>query len=363
MTTTTTAISSDQLRARAAALPRVPLAHLPTPLEELPRLAARLGGPRIFIKRDDCTGLAFGGNKTRHNEFLLGQALAEGADLVVWGAGVQSNNCRQTAAACARLGLDVHLVLGRAGGGAEGAELQGNLLLDHIAGASYEFVDAAIGPELDAVIAERAQQFRAAGRVVFQQSRALWARAAVSYALAMAELSDQLRARQVTPAAIYASAGGATGAGLALGAAQLAVPGALRLVLPIRWPWDEAADLARLANEAAQLLGLPADLTARQVMVEAGRVGAGYGRATPDGMEALALAARLEGVLLDPAYTAKAMAALIADVRAGRYRSDQAVVFLHTGGTPALFAYAGELERMLPRVAHAPRAGGSGGRV
>ena len=198
----TTSITSDQLRARAARLPRVPLAHLPTPLEELPRLAARLGGPRIFIKRDDCTGLAFGGNKTRHNEFLLGQALAEGADLVVWGAGVQSNNCRQTAAACAKLGLDIHLVLAR---GESSTELQGNLLLDHIAGASYEFVDATIGPELDQVIAERAQRFRAAGRVVYAQSRALWGRAAVSYALAMAELDDQLRERQVTPAG-YTSA-------------------------------------------------------------------------------------------------------------------------------------------------------------
>ena len=346
-------MTGDQLRARAAGLPRVPLAHLPTPLEEMPRLAERLGGPRIFIKRDDCTGLAFGGNKTRHNEFLLGQALAEGADLVVWGAGVQSNNCRQTAAACARLGLDVHLVLGRGG---SGTELQGNLLLDHIAGASYEFVDAGVGPELDAVIAERAQQFRAAGRVVYHQARSLWPRAAVSYALAMAELADQLREHGVTPAATYVSAGGATGAGLALGADRLAVPGALRIVLPIRWPWEEAEDLAALANEAARLLNLPADLTAQQITVESGYVGAGYGRATPDGMEALALAARLEGVLLDPVYTAKALAALIADVRAGRYRSDQALVFIHTGGTPALFAYAGDLERMLPRVVHAPPA-------
>ena len=349
-----TTITSDQLRQRAASLPRVALAHLPTPLEELPRLAERLGGPRIFIKRDDCTGLAFGGNKTRHNEFLLGQALAEGAELVVWGAGVQSNNCRQTAAACARLGLDIHLVLAR---GESSTALQGNLLLDHIAGASYEFVDATIGPELDGVIAERAQRFRAAGRVVYEHSRALWGRAAVSYALAMAEIADQLRERQVTPAAIYASAGGATGAGLALGAARLAVPGAVRLVLPIRWPWDEAAGIAELANEAARLLHLPGGLTAQQVTVDPGYVGSGYGRATRDGMEALALAARLEGVLLDPAYTAKALAALIADVRAGRYRADQAVVFVHTGGTPALFAYTGELEQMLPRVVHSPGSG------
>ena len=349
----TTTVSSDQLRHRAAALPRVALAHLPTPLEELPRLTERLGGPRIFIKRDDCTGLAFGGNKTRHNEFLLGQALADGADLVVWGAGVQSNNCRQTAAACARLGLDIHLVLAR---GESGTELQGNLLLDHIAGASYEFVDATIGPDLDEVIAERAQRFRAAGRTVYEHSRALWGRAAVSYVLAMAEICDQLRERQVTPAAVYTSAGGATGAGLSLGAALLAPRCPVHSILPIRWPWDEAAGIAELANDAARLLGLPADLIPEQVSVDGGYVGSGYGRATPDGMEALALLARLEGVLLDPAYTAKAMAALVADARAGRYRGDQAVVFVHTGGTPALFAYAADLERMLPRVVHAPPA-------
>ena len=339
------------LRRRAAHLPRVPLAHLPTPLEEMPRLAAHLGGPRIFIKRDDCTGLAFGGNKTRHNEFLLGEALAQGADLVVWGAGVQSNNCRQTAAACARLGLDIHLVLSR---GHAATELQGNLLLDHIAGASYEFADAPLGPELDRLMAERAERFRAAGRTVYVQSRALWGRAAVSYVLAMAELDEQLGERQVTPAAVYVSAAGATGAGLTLGAACLAAPGLVRSVLPIRWPWDEAASIAELANEAAALLDLPPNLTADQLQVDVGHVGPGYGQASPEGMAALALTARLEGILLDPVYTAKAMAALIADVRAGRYTADQAVVFVHTGGTPALFAYRDDIEALIPRITHSP---------
>lgn len=344
--------AADDLRRRAARLPRVALAHLPTPLEELPRLAAHLGGPRIFIKRDDCTGLAFGGNKTRHNEFLLGEALAQGADLVVWGAGVQSNNCRQTAAACARLGLDIHLVLSR---GHASTELQGNLLLDHIAGASYEFADAPLGPKLDRLMAERAEQFRAAGRTVYVQSRSLWGRAAVSYVLAMAELHEQMRERQISPAAVYVSATGATGAGLALGAAHLlANPGLVRSVLPIRWPWDEAASIAELANQAADLLGLSPDLTAADVRVDGGHVGPGYGQASPDGMAALALAARLEGVFLDPAYTAKALAALIADIRAGCYAAGQAVVFVHTGGTPALFAYRGDIERLVPRTRHEP---------
>ena len=141
--------STDELKLKLEQLPRFPLAHLPTPLEFLPRFSQALGGPRIWMKRDDCTGLAFGGNKTRHAELLIADALSREADTIVWGAGIQSNNCRQTAAACAKAGLDCHLVLGR-GAPATGADpLQGNLLLDHLVGASIEIVEEAEGPELD----------------------------------------------------------------------------------------------------------------------------------------------------------------------------------------------------------------------
>src|SRR6516164_7891220 len=143
---TSSALSADAIRRAASRLPRISLAHLPTPLEEAPRFAKRIGAPGIIIKRDDCTGMLFGGNKTRHNEFLLAEAQRQGCDLVVWGAGVQSNNCRQTAAACAKLGLDCHLYLSRA---AHNDDVQGNLLLDHLVGAKVEIVDARIGPELD----------------------------------------------------------------------------------------------------------------------------------------------------------------------------------------------------------------------
>src|SRR5438445_2832805 len=122
------AMSVDEVRKHLSRLPRVPLAHLPTPLEELPRFAQRIEGPRVFIKRDDCTGLLMGGNKARHNEFLLADALRKGADSLVWGAGIQSNNCRQTAAACARLGLECYLFLTRT---THNDDIQGNLLLDH----------------------------------------------------------------------------------------------------------------------------------------------------------------------------------------------------------------------------------------
>src|SRR5438445_4863488 len=154
-------LTPDSVRKAVALLPRVDLAHLPTPLEEVPRFAERLGGVRIYIKRDDCTGLLFGGNKTRHNEFLLADALRQGADMIVWGAGVQSNNCRQTAAACAKLGLECHLYLARTG---HGEEVQGNLLLDYLVGAHVQIVDAALGPELDTFLQARAEEWRARGR-------------------------------------------------------------------------------------------------------------------------------------------------------------------------------------------------------
>lgn len=355
MTRTSPAITVKELRQRIDRLPRAPLAHLPTPLEELARFSERMGGPRIYVKRDDCTGLAFGGNKTRHNEFLLGDALAEGADMLVWGAGVQSNNCRQTVAACAKLGLDCHLVLTRA---THRDDIQGNLLLDHILGATIEIVDAPIGPELDAVIAERADAFRARGRRVYSWNRQrVKSAAALSYALCMAELVEQFGKVGIVPAAVYVCSGGSTGAGLALGKATLGLEAPLWNILPIRWPWDEQADLARIANEAAELLEVPVRLDPEDIQITDEYVGSDYGVPTEDCMQAIAELARCEGILLDPTYTGKAMAALMDHVRQGWYSGDQAIVFVHTGGTPALFAYRDELVQMIPS---APAAMGQG---
>src|SRR5271167_3903164 len=161
-------LTPKELRHSAGRLPRVDLAHLPTPLEEIPRFAERIGGARVFLKRDDCTGLLFGGNKTRHNEFLLADALQKGADVIVWGAGVQSNNCRQTAAACAKLGLECRLYLSRA---AHNDDIQGNLLLDHLVGAKIEIVDVPLGPQLDDLLLAKAEEFRAAGRKPYAWDR------------------------------------------------------------------------------------------------------------------------------------------------------------------------------------------------
>ena len=333
-------LSPKEVERCVARLPRLDLAHLPTPLEEVPRFAGRLGGPRVFIKRDDCTGLLFGGNKTRHNEFLLADALEQGADVLVWGAGIQSNNCRQTAAACARLGLECHLYLSRA---THNEDVQGNLLLDYLVGARVEIVDAPLGPELEALLLARADDLRARGRrpYVWERHRAREL-GAVSYTLCVAEIAEQMRERGLRPAALYVAAAGATGAGVALANAVLGLGCQVRLLCPIRWPWDTAEDMAQVANRTAELLGLPHRLQATDIHVSEDYIGPGYGVVTPGAWEALELLATTEGILLDPVYTAKAMAGLIDDVRSRRV-PDGPVVFIHTGGTPAVFAYRDEL--------------------
>ncbi len=334
-------LTPEELRRRVSRLPRVDLAHLPTPLEEVPRFAERIGGVRIFIKRDDCTGLLFGGNKTRHNEFLLADALHQGADVLVWGAGVQSNNCRQTAAGCAKLGLECRLYLSRA---AHNDDIQGNLLLDHLVGAKVEIVDEVIGPDLDALLLAKAQELRAAGRRPYAWDRErVRPIAAISYALCMAEIIEEMRAQRREPAAIYVSSAGSTGAGVALGKALLGLSCAVRSICPIRWPWDTRADMAHIATQAATLLGLPHRLTAAEIEASEDYIGRTYGVVTPDGREAMDLLARTEGILLDPVYTAKAMAGLIDDVRQRRVAPGETIVFIHTGGLPAVFAYRDEL--------------------
>ncbi len=335
-----TPMTAAELRARAGRLPRATLGHFPTPLEELSRLSDSLGGPRIWIKRDDCTGLVFGGNKTRHNEFILGQAVDRGADTVVWGAGVQSNNCRQTAASCARLGLRCHLVLSTAD---HSTEVQGNLLLDYIVGAAVEFTDIPLSPKLWEHIGGIAERFRAQGRQTFAINDPIVRPAgAVSYVVGIAELQEQLDARDVTPDAIYVCSCGITGAGMILGKKLLAISCPVIAVMPIVWPGDNHAMLADIGNRAAALLGFDACLTRDDVTLTAEFLGPGYGHPSPAGMEATRLLAQTEGILLDPVYTAKAFAALIADIRAGKFRRGQNVIFVHTGGTPALFAYQRE---------------------
>lgn len=349
MPDTTSTTTCDELRQQVAGLPRYPLAHLPTPLEALPRFSEACGGPRIHIKRDDCTGLAFGGNKARHNEFLIADALAKNADLFVWGAGVQSNNCRQTAASCAKAGLDCHLVLGR-GKPADGPDpLQGNLLLDHLIGAAYEIVEEPVGAELDRRIEAVADRFRQAGRNVYVWDReTVKPLAAISYILCMIEIIEQSQAAGFTPDAIYICSAGSTGSGLALAAKSLGYSFPVRSICPIEWEWDTQADMARIANQAAELIGNSTRLERDELDITFDYIGPGYGILSDGCCEALTMLARTEGILLDPTYSGKAMAGLIDHIRTGRFTSEENIVFVHTGGTPALFAYSDALVERIP---------------
>jgi len=330
-------LSPADLRACVARLPRVRLAHLSTPLEEAPRFAAKIGGGvRVFIKRDDCTGLVLGGNKARHNEFLLADALAQGCDMLVWGALVQSNNCRQTAASCAKLGLECRLYLSKAH---LKTEPQGNLLIDYLLGARIEFTDAKIGPELNTLLAAKAEEFRRAGRKpYFWNPPRVVPLAAVSYTLCMAEIAEQTQAMGIAPSALYVSSAGATGAGVVLGKSLLGLPYPARLICPMHWPWDIPSRIEDDAKAAAALLGQPHRLSSAEIDADESYVPPGYGLPSPAGREAMNLLATTEAILLDHVYTAKALAALIADVRAGKYRPGSSLVFIHTGGVPAIFA-------------------------
>jgi len=358
MTLVETTLAPVELRERVESLPRYPLGHLPTPLEHLPRFSGVLGGPPIWIKRDDCTGLAFGGNKTRHNEFLIADALQKGADLVVWGAGLQSNNCRQTAAACAKAGLEIHLVLGR-GGPADGPDpVQGNLLLDHLVGAHVEIVEESVGPGVDEQIARVAAEYRAAGRNVYEWDRyTVKSLAAVSYVLCLLEIVEQAEEVDFTPQAVYGCSAGSTGSGLSLGAAAIGADFPVRHVAPIVWPWDTRDDMAKIANEAAELIDVEAKFQADDIELFEEFVGPAYGEVTPGCLEAIALLARTEGILVDPSYSGKALAGLIDHIRNGQLDPDQPVVFVHTGGTPALFAYNEILAREIaPRSLDDPHS-------
>jgi D-cysteine desulfhydrase len=316
-------------------LPRVALAHLPTPIEELPRLSRELGGPRLLVKRDDQTGLATGGNKTRKLEFLIADALAQGADMVITAGAAQSNHCRQTAAAAARVGLACVLVLG----GEPPAAPSGNLLLDHLLGAQIHWA----GPHRRGErLEEIADQSRAAGRrpylIPYGGSNAV---GATGYVLAMQELSQQLQGRQVD-SIVFASSSGGTQAGLAVGARAVGFGGR---IVGIRIDKGEPSDdpypqqLARLANAAAAYVGLGAEFTPADFIVNYDYLGGGYGVVGDLEREAIYLAGRFEGLMLDPVYTGRAMGGLIDMIRRGVISPDETVLFWHTGGMPALFAY------------------------
>jgi L-cysteate sulfo-lyase len=343
MTGTTSSAARAALQARIDAEPRLRLAHLPTPLEACPRLSAALGGPEIWLKRDDLTGLAFGGNKTRQLEFVFAEVLAEGADTVVAGAYTQSNWCRQMTAAASKLGLEVSLVLLH---GEKGPALQGNLLLDRLMGAEVTVVDLDSMERLTPLLEAKAEELERAGRrpyilAPFAVDRL--ALGAIGYVNAALELDAQLDEAGIDPDWLYLCGANMTPAGMALGLRALGRRTRLVNVAPIRWSEPRALDIARIANATAKRLGLDIEIAPGQIESHDDYIGERYGVVTEGGREAMQLLARTEAVILDPVYSSKAMAGLIDHIRKGRIGRGETVVFLHTGGTPALFAYAADL--------------------
>lgn len=313
-----------------------PLAHLPTPLEEMPRLSAALAtngrGPRLLVKRDDCTGLALGGNKARKLVHLCAEAVAAGCDVLVTGGGVQSNHVRMTAAAANRLGIDCHVVLAVSESERDGPDPGGNLLLDHVLGVEIDVLRGGAYYDIEAAITELADRLTRSGRRPYAiPVGGASVTGVTAYADAADELVSQLGGAHVDWVVVADGSGG-THAGLMAGL------GAATTVLGVdvgtRPDLDEV--VPALADEAARRSGRPAPPSV--ATIDHDRYGAGYGAVTDSGREAILLAARQEGLVLDPVYTGKAMAGLVHAVRSGMIGPDDTAVFWHTGGAPALFA-------------------------
>ncbi len=329
------------------AIPRVALATLPTPLEEAHRLRAALGGPshcpRILVKRDDLTGLAGGGNKARKLEFLVADALRANATVLVTNGGVQSNHARMTAAAGCIAGLRTTLVLTSAD---PQPEVQGNLLLDDLFGASVHLVPAgdpalAVGPGEAEKIAEVMADLVGRGErpylIPLGGSSPI---GALGYVAFTSELLAQLDAAGEHPSRLYVAAGSrGTAAGLVAGALLADAPYRVHGVAVSGGDPEKTERACSIARSAAQFLDMPLDVTAAEFPTDHSQIGPGYGLVTPACVEAIRLAARTEGLLLDPVYTGKAMAGLLDLVWRRHFRRDETLIFLHTGGAPGLFAF------------------------
>ena len=321
---------------------RESLGFFPTPLVELSRLSKKLDGPTIFMKRDDNTGLALGGNKTRKLEFIIGDALAKGADTIITAGAAQSNHCRQTAAAAASLELECHLVLG----GKEPEQASGNLLLDKIFGCHIHWAGAnRKGEDIPSIVEQLISQGKKPYVVPYGGSNEL---GALAFVEAFKELESQRDSMDLSFTHIFfASSSGGTQAGLMLGNKIFNSPYQI-VGINIdkgetdKVPFDQYT--LALANRTAELIGANYEFSESDLILNADYVGEGYGVVGALENEAIALTAQTEGILLDPVYTGRAMGGLIDMIRTGQIKKTDRVLFWHTGGAPALFAYSNDLD-------------------
>ncbi len=338
------------LRSRIAAIPRVRLTLLPTPIQHCANLSKDLGVD-LWVKRDDLTGPAFGGNKMRNVEWRMAEAIASGADILVFGVESTSNSARQTTAAANMLGLPIVLVLR---GKAE-AEPQGNLLCDLVLGAEVRFIDLPTYHDLSQVVQDVVAELRAKGRRPWSlnHGKMFATGAALATVENCLEILELLEPHGRRPHHIYISSGGKGLAGLMLAKKALNLP--VRVVgiasTSNEDPWESTA---QIATETAALLGLSVTVSPGEVEATWDYIGPGYGIPTPEGMDAILAFARREGILLDPVYTGKAAAGMIDHIRRAVIPKGSTVVFIHTGGQPALFAQSRALtEHIRHRQAHA----------
>jgi D-cysteine desulfhydrase family pyridoxal phosphate-dependent enzyme len=318
-------------------VPRLHFAHLPTPIEDLSRLSEALGGPRILVKRDDQTGLAFGGNKTRKLEFLIAEALEQGAKTLISAGALQSNHCRQTAAAAARFGLGCILVLS----GEMLDQPSANLLLDKLFGAEIVAIgdrnlrDQTLQKTFDKAVTDGRRPYL----VPYGGSSPT---GALGYSFAMEELMKQ----NTNPDwIVFATSSGGTHAGLVLGQRVFGYKGqvlGISIDEPENWLKDH---VSKLASDSSEKLGKRIEFTPADVLANDNYCKAGYGILTDAERESVQLFAKYEGLLLDPVYTGRAAAGMIDLIRQGFFRKDETVLFWHTGGQPALFAekYANQI--------------------
>ncbi len=337
---------------------RVKLCHRPTPLEPMDRLADHLGGPRLFVKRDDCTGLATGGNKTRKLEFLMADALAQGANTVVTVGGVQSNHCRQTAAAAAKLGLGCELVLPHISRfDSSTYDTSGNVLLDRIFGAKLHVMherttDRSVATSrIEEVLAEIRDR---GDKPYFIPAGGSTAIGALGYVDAAFELAEQARQQALRFDYVVVTTGSCTThSGLLVGFEGLCRSGDSGcdpqvLGVSVYQRQNDAVETMRdKVRQTAELVGIDSTAVEARINVTDAYLGNGYGEPTDAMVEAVGLAARFEGLLLDPVYTGKTFSGLVAMVRDGRFQPSDNVLFWHTGGIPALFAYREALQTLL----------------
>ncbi len=335
----TTPATTAEIRARVARLPRVSLALTPTPLQEAPRLAGELGIGRLYIKRDDLTGLAFGGNKTRNLEFRLAEAVDQGADVIIAGLEAQSNSARQTTAAANILGMRTILILRQD----RDWSWEGNILIDRLLGAEVRFL-AGDHAAMDRALREVAAEQRRLGHrpYVMNHAGAFALGSALAYLLCSLEIVEQLAAVGQEATHVYMASGNKGHAGLILGRILLG-----KTFRPIAISQNRTTDRVSGAmqgvQDAAHALGWDVSVSEADVESYDDYVETAYGQPSPSGLAAIRLAARTEGLLLDPIYTGKAMAGLIDHARTGRLGGESVVVFVHTGGLPALYAFPEEV--------------------